>query len=233
MKKTLLLIVLLLFGVLTACNSPNNNTNNDNNSNNGSSNDNSNQTQTYTVTWKNHNGIVLETDYNVVKNSYPVYNGLTPSKPSDAQYTYVFDGWSPRLSLVTGNVTYTAQFLSVSKNKNITLNSSNFLTYFSVAMTYSKTSSGVNINVSISPKGTITDWSTASVTLNIKVEYSYKYPNGNTYNSFTNSPQTFNLYRLGTNGGARSIGIYQTASWTVSNVSYTISSAFGTITVIN
>ena len=40
----------------------------------------------------------------------PVYTGVTPTRESDAQYTYTFTGWSPGLSMVTGAQSYTAQY---------------------------------------------------------------------------------------------------------------------------
>ena len=70
---------------------------------------------TYTVTWKNHDGSVLETDTGVAYSSTPSYNGATPQKPEDENFTYTFNGWSPAVSAVTGNAEYIAQFTAVSK----------------------------------------------------------------------------------------------------------------------
>ncbi|MBO5312977.1 MAG: hypothetical protein J6B29_03325 [Clostridia bacterium] len=66
-------------------------------------------TNTYTVTWTN-GGDVLETDLNVAYGTMPMYNGNIPTKSATAQYTYIFTGWSPVINVVTGDVTYSAQY---------------------------------------------------------------------------------------------------------------------------
>ena len=79
----------------------------------------------YTVTWKNEDGTVLETDTLVPFGTQPDYNGATPEKASDVQYNYTFLGWSAKvedpplddsqLPTVTGNITYTAVYTKTLK----------------------------------------------------------------------------------------------------------------------
>jgi hypothetical protein len=57
----------------------------------------------------------LETDTGVVHGTTPTYNGATPKKAEDENFTYTFNGWSPALEAVTGDVEYVAQFTAVSK----------------------------------------------------------------------------------------------------------------------
>ena len=68
------------------------------------------ETNTYTVTWKNWNGTVLETDTNVPFGATPTFNSGTPARANAGRYTYSFKSWTPKISTVTGDVTYTATF---------------------------------------------------------------------------------------------------------------------------
>ena len=64
----------------------------------------------YTITWKNYDGTVLETDTNVANGTMPSYDGDTPAKANTARYYYTFSGWTPDVLTVNGDTTYTAQF---------------------------------------------------------------------------------------------------------------------------
>lgn len=62
--------------------------------------------ETYTVTW-DVEGTVTQSAYDF--GELPAYGG-TPQKAEDGAFVYVFEGWSPTVTTVTKDVTYTAIF---------------------------------------------------------------------------------------------------------------------------
>ncbi len=75
-------------------------------------------TNKYTVTWKN--GDTVLQSGKVAYGTKPAYTGATPTKAATAQYTYVFKGWSPAVSNITGDATYTAVFDAVVNEYTVT-----------------------------------------------------------------------------------------------------------------
>lgn len=76
-----------------------------------------------TVTWVNWDGTVLEVDKHVVIGEWTKYDGEKPTKPSTAQYDYVFAGWdldTTHAGRVYKDRTITAQFKEVLRKYDIT-----------------------------------------------------------------------------------------------------------------
>ena len=69
----------------------------------------------YTVTWKNYDGTVLATD-SMEYGATPSYTGTVPEKPANEGGRYLFLGWSPSVTAVIQDVTYTAWFISEAEN---------------------------------------------------------------------------------------------------------------------
>ena len=69
----------------------------------------------YTVIWKNEDGSILDTDVNVSGGTIPEYDGVIPSKADTKDYSYEFSGWTPALTAITENMTYTAVYNSIEK----------------------------------------------------------------------------------------------------------------------
>ena len=66
----------------------------------------------YTINWLNSDNSPLA-QTTVAYGETPVYTGEKPSRPTTAEYTYTFAGWSPEVTTVTGEATYTATYDSV------------------------------------------------------------------------------------------------------------------------
>lgn len=74
----------------------------------------------YHIEFVNYDSTPLAS-YDLPYGSMPVYDGLTPTKPTDNIYTYTFTGWSPLVTTVTGDAVYTAQFASSIVSYTITV----------------------------------------------------------------------------------------------------------------
>ena len=79
----------------------------------------------YTIRFLNWDGTELQSTQ-VKKGERPAYNGETPTKPEDEDYTYSFSGWSPTIVAATADADYTAQFTATAKPKYYTIR---FLNY--------------------------------------------------------------------------------------------------------
>ena len=75
--------------------------------------------KTYTVTWKNWDGALLETDSKVAFGTIPTYDGTIPERTEDYDYVYEFAGWSPAPGAVAEDVTYTATYNAIPKPKTL------------------------------------------------------------------------------------------------------------------
>lgn len=62
----------------------------------------------YTITWVNADSTVLETDTNVLYGTMPTYNGAIPTYQGETA-----TGWSPEVTTVTGDMTYTALYIPI------------------------------------------------------------------------------------------------------------------------
>lgn len=89
-----------------------------------------------TVTWKDEDGTVLETDENVAYGSTPVYNGPTPKKDSTVQYEYDFNGWSPAVGAVTKDTFYTATYTETVRNYTLTFKNESGTTIETLTVPY-------------------------------------------------------------------------------------------------
>ena len=79
------------------------------------------QNKGFTVTWKNYDGAVLEVDEDVEEGSIPTYDGATPTKEEDNNYTYTWNGWEPEVAAIYKDETYTATFTANEKHTYLTV----------------------------------------------------------------------------------------------------------------
>lgn len=136
-------------------------------------------TNTYTVTWKNGD-TTLETDENVPYGTTPTYDGVTPTKATDATYGYTFDGWDDGTSVyavdalptVSGAVTYTAHYNTAPTVASVTVGGAT--TYYATlqaAFDYAadKTTPTIKVlaDIALTAKVTYTNTSKTTVTIDL------------------------------------------------------------------
>ena len=73
----------------------------------------------FVINFVDEDGTVLQTG-EVVWGEIPAYTEETPVKAATAQYTYTFAGWTPEITAVTGEATYTAVYESALNAYTIT-----------------------------------------------------------------------------------------------------------------
>ena len=74
------------------------------------------QDPTYTITWLNDDGTVLEVDQDVAQGETPTYDGVAPTKLSVGLTYYTFAGWNHEVVAAVANTTYVATY-SIGHNK--------------------------------------------------------------------------------------------------------------------
>ena len=78
--------------------------------------------KSYTVTWKNWDGSIIDTE-RYYYGETPAFDGV-PTRPDEAGVGYIFTGWSPLVREVRASVTYTAEFTSFKREYAVTLETS-------------------------------------------------------------------------------------------------------------
>ena len=71
----------------------------------------------YTITWLQDDGTTID-ETTIEYGEVPTHED--PTKDATAEYTYTFAGWSPAVSAVSGNATYTATYTATKNSYTIT-----------------------------------------------------------------------------------------------------------------
>ena len=89
----------------------------------------------YVITYENEDGATLAT-YTLKYGETPFYDGETPTKEGNAQFSYKFKGWDTPEITVTGDMTYTAVYDEVVNKYDITFKNDDGSTLLTVSVPY-------------------------------------------------------------------------------------------------
>ena len=73
----------------------------------------------FTITFNDEDGTPLQSG-DVIYGNLPEYTGETPTKSATSEYSYTFAGWTPEITEVTGEATYTATYTETPVDYKIT-----------------------------------------------------------------------------------------------------------------
>lgn len=83
--------------------------------------------ETFTITWKNWDGTILEVDENVSYGTMASYDSDDPTKPDNDEYAYIWEGeWSSPVGYVYSDCVYVAIFAEKEKIYLTPKNRTNF-----------------------------------------------------------------------------------------------------------
>ena len=148
----------------------------------------------YTITWKNGDD-VIKTD-TVEEGATPTYDGETPTKAEDEQYTYTFTGWTDSsntfyskdsdLPAASKDETYTATYSETAKTKpwpsNYTITTGGVYNCPSTLSQYTIVSGGTEENPVVI---NITDQTSGNYPINLKSGYLKIVGNNNTFSGYS------------------------------------------------
>ncbi len=138
----------------------------------------------YKAIFNNYDNSQLGIDY-CMTGETPSYTGATPTQPETAQYTYTFSGWTPTITAITSDVTYTATFTEVTRKYTITWKNDDGTTFTTTTVEYGQvpTAPANNPTKAATEQYTYTfkGWSPALVAVTGNTSYTA------TYNAVTRS----------------------------------------------
>lgn len=154
----------------------------------------------YLVRFLNYDDTVLQS-WSVAEWETPTYSWATPTKPSDEQYSYTFSWWSPEITTVSWDQTYTAQYTATPVTPAIMEwdydFSNNSMTKDEIKALFNVTASGSDFNLTtdwIVPKNRSSSDSISLTTKNVStgswdtiqsIELWYEMESGSGWNNLT------------------------------------------------